>query len=91
MKSFLANAIETDDKKAIIDATSEGIKHYIITINRAIGSIDEIDTPLLLVALEITKQNIIRINPLAGELAETLMKFCDIPITAIRNTTQPEE
>ena len=74
-----------------MDAMSEGTAYYLNRITGTIGRIDEIDAPLLLVALEITKQNIIRISPLAGVLADSLMGLADIPTIAQMDTTQPEE
>lgn len=91
MNAFLENVIDTGDRKAIMDAMSKGTEHYLNMITEAIGSIAEIDAPLLLVALEITKHNVIRINPLAGPLADSMMERIDIPTIACRRTLQPEE
>lgn len=91
MNAFLENVIDTGDRKAIMDAMSKGTEHYLNMITEAIGCIAEIDDPLLLVALEITMQNVIRINPLAGALADSMMELIDIPTIACKRTLQPEE
>lgn len=91
MNAFLENVIDTGDTKAIADAMSKGTEYYLNMITGAIKSIKEIDAPLLLVALEITKQNVIRINPLAGQLADSMMERIDIPTIVCMRTLQPEE
>lgn len=87
----ISEALESNNLEYLETVFSNWTIFYINKISAAIGSVNMPNTPLLLIALEIIKQNIIRINPQTEVIADELMKHVDIPTIATLSKIQPDE